>query len=206
MNAVNYDALMLRMLDGAADKRLLLHACCAPCASHCLTETATRTRVTVFFYNPNLSDEAEYMKRKTELLRLIGETGLADALDCAYAPEDFAAVAKGYETAAEGGARCERCFRLRLERTAQAAKAGGYDFFGTTLTLSPLKNAALINRIGMEAGEKYGVAYLPSDFKKRDGYLHSLRLSEVYRLYRQNYCGCVYSMARLAPHGTGETS
>lgn len=204
MNAVNFDALMLRMLDGAADKRLLLHACCAPCASHCLTETAGRTHVTVFFYNPNLSDEAEYGKRKAEIMRLIGETGWADALDCAYAPEDFAAIAKGYESAAEGGARCERCFRLRLERTAQAAKEGGYDMFGTTLTLSPLKNAALINRIGMETAEKYGVEYLPSDFKKRGGYLHSVRLSEEYCLYRQNYCGCVYSMARLTRHAKGE--
>ena len=193
MNKINYDALMLRALEGAAEKRVLLHACCAPCASHCLSELAGKTRVTVYFYNPNLSDREEYEKRRAELLRLIGETGWADALDCAYAPEDFAAVAAGYEDAPEGGARCARCFRLRLEHTAAAAKENGYDLFGTTLTLSPLKNAELINRIGFEAGERYGVEYLPPDFKKRGGYQHSLDLSREHCLYRQNYCGCAFS-------------
>ena len=193
MNRINYDALMLRALEGAAEKRVLLQACCAPCASHCLSELAGKTRVTVYFYNPNLSDREEYEKRRAELLRLIGETGWADALDCAYAPEDFAAVAAGYEDAPEGGARCARCFRLRLEHTAAAARENGYDLFGTTLTLSPLKNAELINRIGFEAGERYGVEYLPSDFKKRGGYQHSLDLSREHCLYRQNYCGCVFS-------------
>ena len=193
MNRINYDALMLRALEGAAEKRVLLQACCAPCASHCLSELAGKTRVTVYFYNPNLSDREEYEKRRAELLRLIGETGWADALDCAYAPEDFAAVAAGYEDAPEGGARCARCFRLRLEHTAAAAKENGYDLFGTTLTLSPLKNADLINRIGFEAGERYGVEYLPSDFKKRGGYQHSLDFSREHCLYRQNYCGCAFS-------------
>ena len=196
MNKINYDAAMLRVLGEARQKRVLLQACCAPCASHCLSELAGRAEVTVYFYNPNLSDTAEYEKRRAELLRLIGETGWADALGCAYAPEDFAAVAAGYDDAPEGGARCARCFRLRLEHTAQAAKENGYDMFGTTLTLSPLKNAELINRIGYEAGEKYGVEYLPSDFKKRGGYLHSVALSREFGLYRQNYCGCVYSMRR----------
>ena len=193
MNRINYDALMLRALEGAAEKRVLLQACCAPCASHCLSELAGKTRVTVYFYNPNLSDREEYEKRRAELLRFIGETGWADALDCAYAPEDFAAVAAGYEDAPEGGARCVRCFRLRLEHTAAAARENGYDLFGTTLTLSPLKNAELINRIGFEAGERYGVEYLPSDFKKRGGYQHSLDLSREHCLYRQNYCGCMFS-------------
>ena len=193
MNRINYDALMLRALEGAAEKRVLLQACCAPCASHCLSELAGKTRVTVYFYNPNLSDREEYEKRRAELLRFIGETGWADALDCAYAPEDFAAVAAGYEDAPEGGARCARCFRLRLEHTAAAAKENGYDLFGTTLTLSPLKNADLINCIGFEAGERYGVEYLPSDFKKRGGYQHSLDLSREHCLYRQNYCGCAFS-------------
>lgn len=196
MNKMNYDAAMLRALEGAAEKRVLLQACCAPCASHCLAELAGKTHVTVYFYNPNLSDAAEYEKRRAELLRLVGETGWADTLDCAYAPEDFAAVAAGFEDAPEGGARCARCFRLRLEHTAHAAKEHGYDMFGTTLTLSPLKNAELINRIGFETAEKFGVEYLPSDFKKRGGYLHSIRLSQQYCLYRQNYCGCVYSKDR----------
>ena len=194
MNRINYDALMLRALEGAAEKRVLLQACCAPCASHCLSELAGKTRVTVYFYNPNLSDREEYEKRRAELLRFIGETGWADALDCAYAPEDFAAVAAGYEDAPEGGARCTRCFALRLERTAQAAKAGGFDLFATTLTLSPLKDAERINRIGAEIARETGVRYLPSDFKKRGGYQHSLELSKAFGLYRQNYCGCVYSM------------
>ena len=197
MNKINYDAVMLRMLEGAADKRLLLHACCAPCASHGLSELAGKTHVTVYFYNPNLSDEAEFEKRKAELTRLIGETGWADALGCAYAPEDFAQIAAGLEDAPEGGARCAQCFRLRLEHTAAAAKAGGYDMFATSLTLSPLKNAELINRIGMEVAARCGVEYLPTDFKKRGGYLHSVRLSEQYSLYRQNYCGCVFSKRRL---------
>ena len=197
MNRINYDALMLRALEGAAEKRVLLQACCAPCASHCLSELAGKTRVTVYFYNPNLSDREEYEKRRAELLRFIGETGWADALDCAYAPEDFAAVARGYEDAPEGGARCERCFSLRLSRTAQAAKEGGFDYFATTLTVSPLKNAALINAVGGRIAEECGVKWLPSDFKKRGGYQASVALAREYGLYRQNYCGCAYSRRRL---------
>lgn len=193
MNKINYDALMLRALEGAAEKRVLLQACCAPCASHCLSELAGKTRVTVYFYNPNLSDREEYEKRRAELLRLIGETGWADALDCDHESQEFYRISEGLEDAPEGGARCARCFRLRLEHTAAAAKENGYDLFGTTLTLSPLKNADLINRIGFEAGERYGVEYLPSDFKKRGGYQHSLDLSREHCLYRQNYCGCAFS-------------
>lgn len=200
MNRPDYDKLMqaeIGALKGCRP-RLLLHSCCAPCSSACLERLKDSFKVTVFYYNPNI-EAGEYEVRKAEQLRLLEETGWADALDCAYAPEDFAAVAAGYEDAPEGGARCARCFTLRLARTAQEAKRGGFDYFGTTLTVSPLKNAAVINEIGAELAVKYGVKWLPSDFKKRGGYQQSIVLSREHRLYRQNYCGCVYSKQRLRP-------
>ena len=195
MNAVNYDKLMQEELRGARDKRLLLHSCCAPCSSHCLSELSPQIGVTVLYYNPNLDCAGEYEKRKREQLRFLRETGLADFLDCDYAPEDYLAAVRGLEEEKEGGARCAVCFRLRLERTAREAKARGFDYFATTLTVSPLKNAKLINTIGFAVAEEVGVKYLPSDFKKRGGYLHSVRLSEKYGLYRQDYCGCAFSKA-----------
>ena len=195
MNAVNYDKLMQEELRGARDKRLLLHSCCAPCSSHCLSELSPQIGVTVLYYNPNLDCAEEYEKRKREQLRFLRETGLADFLDCDYAPEEYLAAVRGLEEEKEGGARCAVCFRLRLERTAREAKARGFDYFATTLTVSPLKNAKLINTIGFAVAEETGVKYLPSDFKKRGGYLHSVRLSEEYGLYRQDYCGCAFSKA-----------
>ena len=196
MNAVNYDERMRALISEGKGGKLLLHSCCAPCSSYCLKETAKAFRVTVFYYNPNLDCEAEYVKRKSEQLRFLRETGYADFLDCDYSPEEFAEAVEGYEQEPEGGARCSRCFRLRLEKTARAAKAGGFDYFGTTLTVSPLKNAALINEIGYELQDLYGVKYLPSDFKKRGGYYESVALSKQYGLYRQHYCGCVYSQRK----------
>lgn len=195
MNAVNYDKLMQEELRGARDKRLLLHSCCAPCSSHCLSELSPQIGVTVLYYNPNLDCAEEYEKRKREQLRFLQETGLADFLDCDYAPEEYLFSVRGLEEEKEGGARCAVCFRLRLERTAREAKARGFDYFATTLTVSPLKNAKLINTIGFAVAEEVGVKYLPSDFKKRGGYLHSVRLSEEYGLYRQDYCGCAFSKA-----------
>lgn len=195
MNAVNYDKLMQEELRGARDKRLLLHSCCAPCSSHCLSELSPQIGVTVLYYNPNLDCAEEYEKRKREQIRFLRETGLADFLDCDYAPEEYLAAVRGLEEEKEGGARCAVCFRLRLERTAREAKARGFDYFATTLTVSPLKNAKLINTIGFAVAEEVGVKYLPSDFKKRGGYLHSVRLSEKYGLYRQDYCGCAFSKA-----------
>lgn len=195
MNAVNYDKLMQEELRGARDKRLLLHSCCAPCSSHCLSELSPQIGVTVLYYNPNLDCAEEYEKRKREQLRFLRETGLADFLDCDYAPEDYLAAVRGLEEEKEGGARCAVCFRLRLERTAREAKARGFDYFATTLTVSPLKNAKFINTIGFAVAEEVGVRYLPSDFKKRGGYLHSVKLSEEYGLYRQDYCGCAFSKA-----------
>lgn len=195
MNAVNYDKLMQEELKGARDKRLLLHSCCAPCSSHCLSELSPQIGVTVLYYNPNLDCAEEYEKRKREQLRFLRETGLADFLDCDYAPEEYLFSVRGLEEEKEGGARCAVCFRLRLERTAREAKARGFDYFATTLTVSPLKNAKLINTIGFAVAEEVSVKYLPSDFKKRGGYLHSVRLSEEYGLYRQDYCGCAFSKA-----------
>ena len=195
LNKVNFDKLMLEELKEGAHKTLLLHSCCAPCSSYCLEEVAKSLKTTIFYYNPNLDTEAEYEKRKAEQKRLLKETGLAEFLDCDYSPEDFLSIASGYEGEKEGGARCERCFRLRLSRTAQEAKRGGYDYFGTTLTVSPLKNAGLINEIGFELEREYGVRYLPSDFKKRGGYLRSIELSKEHNLYRQDYCGCKFSKA-----------
>ena len=153
-------------------------------------------KTTVFYYNPNLDSREEYEKRKNEQKRLLSETGLADFLDCDYLHEEFEKIAKGYENEKEGGARCERCFKLRLERTAEMAKTHGFFAFGTTLTVSPLKNAQLINKLGFEIAEQYGVQYMPSDFKKRGGYLKSIELSKEHNLYRQNYCGCEYSKNR----------
>ena len=191
----NYDKLMQSELEGAQGKRLLLHSCCAPCSSHCLSELAGKIQTTVFYYNPNLDCQEEYEKRKREQQRFLSETGLADFLDVDYCAEEYAAAVRGLENEREGGARCAVCFRLRLLRTAREAKAGGYDYFATTLTVSPLKNAQLINEIGFSVAEEVGVKYLPSDFKKRGGYLHSVRLSEEYGLYRQDYCGCAFSKA-----------
>ena len=193
MNAVNYDDLMRQILGRSAGETLLLHSCCAPCSSYCLEQVSSALKTTVFYYNPNLDSLEEYEKRKKEQIRLLEETGLADFLDCGYAPEDYEEIAAGMESEPEGGARCERCFRLRLARTAREAKARGYRYFGTTLTVSPLKNARLINAIGYELQEEFGVNYLPSDFKKRGGYLRSIELSREHSLYRQNYCGCKFS-------------
>ena len=195
MNAVNYDKRMQEELKGAQDRRLLLHSCCAPCSSHCLSELSPQIGVTVLYYNPNLDCAEEYEKRKREQIRFLRETGLADFLDCDYAPEDYISAVRGLEGEKEGGARCAVCFRLRLERTAREARLRGFDYFATTLTVSPLKNAKLINTIGFAVAEEVGVKYLPSDFKKRGGYLHSVRLSEEYGLYRQDYCGCAFSKA-----------
>ncbi len=193
MNKVNYDKLMLEEFGRGQGKKLLLHSCCAPCSSYCLQQTAAVFSVTVFYYNPNLDSREEYEKRKSEQIRFLRETSRADFLDCDYSPEDFEKMARGLEGEQEGGARCVKCFRLRLERTAREAKEKGFDYFGTTLTVSPLKNAEAINKIGFALAKEYGVQYLPTDFKKRGGYLKSVELSRQYNLYRQNYCGCKYS-------------
>lgn len=175
---------------------LLLHACCAPCSSYVLEYLARYFRITLFFYNPNISPRREYDVRYEELCRLISEMGLDGEIavaDSEYQPERFFEIAKGLEELEEGGERCRRCYALRLEATAKAAAAQGYDFFTTTLSISPHKNATWLNEIGKEMADKYGSEYLFSDFKKRGGYLRSCQLSEKYGLYRQDFCGCIYS-------------
>lgn len=186
----NFDKLMrgqLARLGGK--KKLLLHCCCAPCSSACIERLKDSFDVTVFFYNPNIED-GEYERRKAELIRLAKETGWADVLDCGHDEREFYNAVKGLEDCPEGGKRCEKCFYLRLAATAEAAEKNGFDYFTTTLTLSPLKNAEMINSIGEALG---GEKWLYCDFKKNDGYLRSLQLSKQYGLYRQNYCGCVFS-------------
>lgn len=203
MNRTNYqkqlEEVLKRMKEEGKRKRLLLHACCAPCSSYCLEYLREAFALTVFFYNPNLTEQEEYRRRVEEEKRLIalmnGQEGSSqiEILEGRYEPERFLEAAKGLETCKEGGERCVRCFALRLGETARVAAEGEFDFFTTSLTISPLKNSALLNRIGAQEGERYGVRFLPSDFKKNNGYLRSTQLSRLYDLYRQNYCGCIYS-------------
>ena len=205
MNKRNYQKELDRILDtisggpasGGAPPRLLLHACCAPCSSYVLEYLSAYFEITVFFYNPNIYPPREYEKRVAEERRLIGEMPFRNPVrfqEGTYDPECFFEAVKGLENEPEGGARCRRCFELRLSETARQAQAGGYDYFTTSLTISPLKNADVLNEIGEAKGREYGVSFLNSDFKKKDGYKRSIRLSEQYGLYRQNYCGCVFSV------------
>ena len=197
---VNYrlemDRELERLENAGETPALLLHSCCGPCSSAVLETLAGAFRLTVFYYNPNIYPEEEYRKRLAEQDRLLREMwrGEVPRLEAPYDPPAFSAAAAGLEGEPEGGARCERCFRLRLEKTAAAAREHGFPYFTTTLSVSPHKNAQLLNRLGGEIGEAYGVKYLFSDFKKRDGYKRSLELSAQYGLYRQNYCGCEFSL------------
>jgi predicted adenine nucleotide alpha hydrolase (AANH) superfamily ATPase len=175
--------------------KLLLHSCCAPCSSYVISYLAQAFNVTVFYYNPNISPREEYEKRKAEQLRLIQTLGV-NFLDCEYEGEAFTLAAQGLENEPERGARCAKCFALRLQKTAQAAKDGGFLWFCTTLSVSPLKSAPLLNQIGQEMGKEYGTNFLPSDFKKKGGYLQSIELSRAHGLYRQDYCGCAFSKAQ----------
>lgn len=177
---------------------LLLHACCAPCSSGVLPVLAEHFKITLFFHNPNISPESEYNYRLEELKRLVGEMGYSDIeiVEPEYKEEEFLAIAKGREDLPEGGARCKDCYRLRLSATAEYAKENGFDYFTTTLTVSPYKNAEYLNEIGRELSDEYGVKYLLSDFKKKEGYKRSCENSKKYGLYRQIYCGCVYSKAK----------
>lgn len=176
--------------------RLFLHSCCAPCSSYVLEYLSQYFEITVFFYNPNISPKEEYEKRVEEIRRMISEMKFVHPVtfkEGVYRPEDFYAVAKGLTDVPEGGERCFRCYRLRMEAAARLAGEGGYDYFTTTLSISPLKNAGKINEIGEELATIYQVPHLPSDFKKKNGYKRSIELSAEYGLYRQNYCGCVFS-------------
>lgn len=175
---------------------LLLHACCAPCSSYVLEYLSRYFQITLFFYNPNIEPKEEYYFREKELERLVREMGSSDNVKiiCAeYHPESFTEIAKGMEHLPEGGKRCAACYRFRLRASAEAAASGGFDFYTTTLSISPYKNAEWLNTIGEEEANRAGVRWLFSDFKKKNGYKRSCELSEQYGLYRQNFCGCVYS-------------
>ena len=178
--------------------KLLLHACCAPCSSYCLEYLIPHFEITVFYYNPNIDDPEEYRKRVLEEQRLIREMPAVHPvhfLEGAYDPDRYHTLVRGHESDPEGGERCAICFADRLDAAARAAAERGFDWFTTTLTISPLKNAPLLNDIGEAAGRKYGIPFLPSDFKKKNGYRRSVELSKEYGLYRQNYCGCSFSKA-----------
>lgn len=200
MNKINYQ----KVLDNEISKivsehrvpRLLLHSCCAPCSSYVLEYLSEYFKITVLYYNPNIFPKEEYEYRINEQQRLINELPAKNKIDFIktnYEPEKFYDIAKGHETDREGGERCFMCYELRLKEAAAYAKEGGYDYFTTTLSISPMKNAEKLNEIGKLLSEQYGVSYLYSDFKKRNGYKRSVELSQVYHLYRQDYCGCVYS-------------
>ena len=176
--------------------RLLLHCCCAPCSSYVLEYLSRFFEITCLFYNPNISPADEYEKRAEELRRLISEQPHENPVSIIvekYNPQDFFAAIKGYEHIKEGGERCFRCYRLRLEMAAKYAKEYNFDYFCSTLSISPLKNARKLNDIGEELSDIYKISHLPNDFKKKGGYKRSIELSAEYDLYRQNYCGCVFS-------------
>ena len=204
MNTRNYQRELDQLLAQLTTvPRLLLHSCCAPCSSSVLEYLRRHFEITVFYYNPNISMEAEYQKRVEEQKRLINaynqlpDSGYPIAvIEGDYEPEVFYVAAKGLEQCPEGGERCFACYELRLGKTAALAKKQAYDYFATTLTISPLKNAAKLNEIGERLAERYQISWLPSDFKKKNGYKRSIELSAEYGLYRQNYCGCVYSKGR----------
>lgn len=200
MNIRNYQKELDRLI-GQIQKEnkvpsLFLHSCCAPCSSYVLEYLSKYFDITVFYYNPNIYPEEEYRKRVQEITRLVNSMEFehpVKLIEGRYDPQEFFRRAKGLEDIPEGGERCFRCYRQRMEEAAKLAKEGGYDYFTTTLSISPLKNAAKINEIGEELAEIYHVTHLPSDFKKKNGYKRSIELSHEYDLYRQNYCGCIYS-------------
>lgn len=203
-NRVNYqkelDRILAALPQDGEPPTLFLHACCAPCSSYVLEYLSRYFSITLFYYNPNISPAPEYEHRVEEARRLVREMPFVHPVtveEGRYDPQEFFAAARGLEDAPEGGERCFACYRLRLRETARLAAELGFDWFCTTLSISPLKNAEKLNEIGEEAAAEFGVRWLPSDFKKREGFKRSIVLSEKYGLYRQNYCGCVYSRREL---------
>ena len=200
MNKVNYqkelDKLIEKLEQTKEVPRLFLHSCCAPCSSYVLEYLSEHFAITVFYFNPNIAPEEEYRKRVEEQKRLVEQLPAVypiQFLEGRYEPEEFYSRVRGLEKEPEGGARCRVCFELRLEEAARLAAEGGYDYYTTTLSISPLKNAQVLADVAIKMGEKWGVAWLPSDFKKKEGYKRSIQLSSEYDLYRQNYCVCVFS-------------
>lgn len=196
MNRENYDLKMQKIIDALQKDgqrpKLLLHSCCAPCSSACLERVKDFFDLSVYYYNPNIDSQEEFNLRAKEQERFCREQKVACLIED-YKKEEFLRVVNGLEKEKEGGARCIECFYLRLRKTAEKAKLLGFEYFATTLTVSPLKNAELLNKIGEKVQEQTGVKFLPTDFKKRGGYLRSIELSKKYNLYRQNYCGCEFS-------------
>lgn len=200
MNHRNFQKELEKIIETAKSEsrvpRLLLHSCCAPCSSYVLEYLSQYFEITVFYYNPNISPAEEYEKRAAEQQRLIDGLSVKHPIGLvvgAYEPERFYEQSRGLEKEPEGGKRCFKCYRLRLEEAAILAREGCYDYFTTTLTISPLKNAEKLNEIGEELSRIYQVEHLPSDFKKKNGYRRSVELSKEHGLYRQDYCGCVFS-------------
>ncbi|MBR7075090.1 MAG: epoxyqueuosine reductase QueH [Oscillospiraceae bacterium] len=206
MNRRNYQRELDRIIERNGDTRpkVLLHVCCGPCSSAVLEYLTQYFDLTILWYNPNIYPEAEFDLRLETLKKLIGDMGLADRVKLLTQPhrsDEYYARVKGLEDEPEGGKRCTECFRLRLEEAAKAAKAGGFDYFCTTLTLSRHKDAVRINTLAEEIAQRKGVKWLPSDFKKRDGENRSIELCELYHVYRQLYCGCEYSFRKREDHG-----
>lgn len=199
MNKINYQNQLDRIIENISPEkppRLLLHSCCAPCSSYTLEYLSRYFDITVYYFNPNISPKQEFDKRFEEQKRLISQMPFKNSVTLVegdYNYDDFLEIAKGLENVPEGGERCFRCYKMRLESTARLAKEQGFDYFCTTLSISPLKNSQKINELGFGLEEKYDVKWLPSDFKKREGYKRSIQLSREYSLYRQNFCGCVFS-------------
>lgn len=190
---INYNEEMKKIISNLDDhNRLLLHSCCGPCSSSVIERLRDYFDITVIYYNPNIEPKEEYEKRKSEQLRLLNELEIK-FMDIDYLNNEYHDKVKGYENEPENGLRCPLCFELRLDKTASLAKENKFDFFGTTLTVSPHKNSKIINEIGLKLEDKYKIKYLVSDFKKEDGYKRSIELSKKYDLYRQDYCGCLYS-------------
>lgn len=194
---MNYDKLMEEQMSSTKEgSTLLLHACCAPCSSACLERLSNFFKITIIYYNPNITKEKEYLKRLEELKNFIQKIKVKypiNIIDTRYDPKEFFEISKGLEKEKERGKRCYKCYELRLEETAKVAKENNFDFFATTLTLSPYKKTDWLNEIGENLSNKYQTSYLYSDFKKKNGYKRSIELSKEYNLYRQDYCGCIYS-------------
>lgn len=198
MEKINYQKKIEEQIAAlSGTPSLLLHSCCGPCSSYVLEILSQHFNVTVLYFNPNIYPESEYKKRLAEQIKIIDDMPFENPvslMECDYDENEFLAAAQGFENEREGGARCEKCFRLRMGKTALLAKENGFDFFTTTLSVSPHKNAPLLNKIGEELSEKYSIKYLYGDFKKKEGYKRSIELSAQYDLYRQNYCGCRFSL------------
>lgn len=200
MNKINYQKILDKTIEQIKEQEriptLLLHSCCAPCSSYVLEYLSNFFKITIFFYNPNISSKEEYHRRVEEQKRLINALSVKypiNFIEGDYDPERFYQIAKGFENYPEGGKRCFRCYKIRLEEAAKLARNNNYDYFSTTLSISPLKNATKLNNIGEELSNDYKIPYLYSDFKKKNGYKRSIELSKEHNLYRQDYCGCIYS-------------